>query len=50
MLTGDKVETATCIAISTGLKAKNQKLFYMKELKTQSEVEREMNLGIESQR
>ena len=27
MLTGDKVETATCISISAGLKAKNQKLF-----------------------
>lgn len=39
MLTGDKVETATCIAISTGLKAKSQKLFYMRELKTVSEVE-----------
>ena len=39
MLTGDKVETATCIAISTGLKAKSQKLFYMKEIKTQNEVE-----------
>lgn len=39
MLTGDKVETATCIAISTGLKAKHQHLFFMKELKTQAEVE-----------
>ena len=27
MLTGDKVETATCISISTGIKAKNHKLF-----------------------
>jgi phospholipid-translocating ATPase len=32
MLTGDKVETATCIAISTGLKANNQKLFYIREI------------------
>jgi phospholipid-translocating ATPase len=39
MLTGDKVETATCIAISTGLKAKSQKFFFMKELKTHNEVE-----------
>ena len=39
MLTGDKVETATCIAISTGLKGKTQKLFYMKELKSDIEVE-----------
>ena len=42
MLTGDKVETATCIAISTGLKAKNQKLFFMKELKTATEVEHKL--------
>ena len=27
MLTGDKVETATCISISAGLKSKNQKIF-----------------------
>ena len=39
MLTGDKVETATCIAISTGLKGKNQKLFFMKELKSKQEIE-----------
>jgi phospholipid-translocating ATPase len=38
MLTGDKVETATCIAISTGLKSKTQSLFFMKELKTEIEV------------
>ncbi len=42
MLTGDKVETATCIAISTGLKAKNQKMFFMKELKTATEVEHKL--------
>jgi phospholipid-translocating ATPase len=42
MLTGDKVETATCIAISTGLKAKNQKLFFMRELKTSIEVENKL--------
>ena len=36
MLTGDKVETTTCISISTGLKGKNQKLFFMKELKTRN--------------
>ena len=39
MLSGDKVETATCIAISTGLKAKSQKLFFMRELKTSHEIE-----------
>ena len=38
MLTGDKVETAKCIAISTGLKAKTQDFFEMKELKTNDEV------------
>ena len=27
MLTGDKVETATCISISAGIKSKNQKIF-----------------------
>ena len=31
MLTGDKVETATIIAISTGLKARNNKLFLIQE-------------------
>ena len=38
MLTGDKIETATCIAISTGLKSKTQSIFYMRELKTIEEV------------
>lgn len=32
MLTGDKVETATCIAISAGFKQRTQKLFFMKEI------------------
>ena len=30
MLTGDKVETATCISISAGIKAKNHKIFTIK--------------------
>ena len=30
MLTGDKIETATCISISCGLKAKNHKIFSLK--------------------
>lgn len=38
MLTGDKVETATCIAISTGLKSKLQNLFYIKEKTSIEEV------------
>lgn len=33
MLTGDKVETATCIAISAGFKSRSQQFFFMKELK-----------------
>jgi len=38
MLTGDKVETATSIAISSGLKAKKNKLFFMRELTHVDEV------------
>ena len=30
MLTGDKVETATCISISAGIKSKHQKIFTLK--------------------
>ena len=30
MLTGDKIETAICISISTGIKSKNQKIFTLK--------------------
>lgn len=32
MLTGDKIETAKCIAISAGLQSKKQRVFEMKEL------------------
>ena len=38
MLTGDKVETATCISISTGLKNRSQKHYFMKEMKNSNEV------------
>jgi phospholipid-translocating ATPase len=31
MLTGDKVETATCIAISTGLKSKQQRITFIRD-------------------
>ena len=31
MLTGDKIETAKCIAISTGLKDKRQNFYEIKE-------------------
>ncbi len=34
MLTGDKVETATCIAMSAGFKSRNQQLFFMRDLQT----------------
>jgi phospholipid-translocating ATPase len=39
MLTGDKVETATCIAISAGFKSRSQQFFFMKELKDTLEVD-----------
>ena len=41
MLTGDKVETATCISISTGIKSKNQKIFIIRndEFKHESLLE-----------
>mmetsp|Transcript_9353 Transcript_9353/g.7129 ORF Transcript_9353/g.7129 Transcript_9353/m.7129 type:complete len:93 (-) Transcript_9353:892-1170(-) len=32
MLTGDKVETATSIAISAGLKSRRHQLYFMREL------------------
>lgn len=31
MLTGDKIETAICIAISSGIKSANQTVFLIKE-------------------
>jgi magnesium-transporting ATPase (P-type) len=37
MLTGDKVETATSIAISSGLKARTNDLFFMRELALKSD-------------
>lgn len=39
MLTGDKVETATCIAMSAGFKSKKQQFFFIKELRTVKECE-----------
>jgi len=32
MLTGDKIETAICIAISTGIKSMSEQLFVIKEI------------------
>jgi len=39
MLTGDKIETATCIATSAGFKSKTQQLFFMRDLGNRHEVE-----------
>ena len=38
MLTGDKIETATSIAISSGLKARKNYLFFMRELRKPEEI------------
>jgi magnesium-transporting ATPase (P-type) len=43
MLTGDKVETATSIAISSGLKARRNILFFMRELISKTDVEDKIN-------
>lgn len=34
MLTGDKIETAICISVSTAIKGKDQKIFVMQDLET----------------
>ena len=41
MLTGDKVETATCISISAGLKAKTHKIYTIKNDEIKSEAKNE---------
>ena len=38
MLTGDKIETATCIGISAGIKEKHQDLFLMEGLTDSHEI------------
>ena len=43
MLTGDKVETATNIAISTGLKGKKNQLFFMREIKETAKIISELD-------
>ena len=40
MLTGDKVETATCIAISAGFKDRRQQIFYMRDIENYNEADR----------
>ena len=42
MLTGDKVETATCIAISAGFKRRTQPIFYMRDMVDANEAERKI--------
>jgi phospholipid-translocating ATPase len=32
MLTGDKIETATCIAISAGFKKRTEPIFFMRDM------------------
>jgi len=43
MLTGDKVETAKCISISTGLKTVSQEMFEIKEVKGDLELVNKIN-------
>lgn len=43
MLTGDKIETAKCIAISTGLKSKMQQIFEMKDLESAVDIRRKLD-------
>ena len=43
MLTGDKIETAKCVAISTGLKAVNQDIYEIKEVKGDLELINKIN-------
>mmetsp|Transcript_103060 Transcript_103060/g.142612 ORF Transcript_103060/g.142612 Transcript_103060/m.142612 type:complete len:80 (+) Transcript_103060:2042-2281(+) len=43
MLTGDKVETATSIAISSGLKSRLNELFFMRELSDYEEINEKLD-------
>jgi phospholipid-translocating ATPase len=43
MLTGDKIETACCIAISTSLKDPTETFFIMSDIKEKQVMEREIN-------
>lgn len=38
MLTGDKIETAICISISSGLKASTLDVFQLKEIEDEVEL------------
>jgi len=39
MLTGDKVETATSIAISSGLKSRLNELYFMREIQNRDDLQ-----------
>ncbi len=39
MLTGDKIETATCIAVSAGFKSKRQQMFFMRDIVSAKDAE-----------
>ena len=43
MLTGDKVETVSCVAISTGLKSPDQRFFVLKEISAPEVLYKELN-------
>ena len=43
MLTGDKMETATCIAISAGIKSAQQQLYTMKEMEDPIEIKNKLD-------
>jgi len=43
MLTGDKVETATCIAISAGFKRRTQPIIFIREITDILEAERKLD-------
>lgn len=48
MLTGDKVETATCIAISAGMKNKAHRFKYLKEVRDKDTVTKSLDEGSEA--
>jgi phospholipid-translocating ATPase len=43
MLTGDKIETAKCIAISTGLKDKKNEIFEIANVTTDASIKEALN-------
>lgn len=45
MLTGDKIETAKCIAISTGLKTKKENVFEMCDRTTKKDLTNEVDIA-----